>query len=211
VCDDSIAYTQKEDGIPLTQSADFLHIASTLLLIKSKSLLPGLVLSCEEEQEVSDLQGRLKVYQTYKHIAEQLKEQQSTKRSFFRYEGAQESSNEHVRFSPSSQITKETVHQALQKIFDRIPHVSELPQATVQQVIRLDDVMQRLVSRVQKAMNTTLKDFATSLSQQGTRSSLIVSFLAVLELAKRDVVDIHQPGYFRDISISARHIGTPEY
>jgi len=40
--------------------AEFIVVASTLLLIKSRSLLPNLALSEEEEQNISDLEERLK-------------------------------------------------------------------------------------------------------------------------------------------------------
>lgn len=46
--------------------ADFLVIASTLILIKSKSILPTLELSSEETEEILDLKERLIVYKIFK-------------------------------------------------------------------------------------------------------------------------------------------------
>ena len=46
--------------------ADFLVIASRLILIKSRSLLPNLVLSREEEGDIKELEERLKIYQQIK-------------------------------------------------------------------------------------------------------------------------------------------------
>ena len=66
VADDYIAYLQSQEKFPIAQSADFLVIASTLLLIKSKSLLPNLNLSEEEQHDVNDLERRLKIYQRIK-------------------------------------------------------------------------------------------------------------------------------------------------
>ena len=46
--------------------ADFLIVASKLILIKSKVLLPGLELSEEEESDVRSLEFRLKLYKELK-------------------------------------------------------------------------------------------------------------------------------------------------
>ena len=46
--------------------ADFLVIASRLILIKSRSLLPNLVLSEEEESDIKELEERLRIYQQIK-------------------------------------------------------------------------------------------------------------------------------------------------
>lgn len=46
--------------------ADFLVIASTLILIKSKAILPTLELSSEETEEILDLKERLIVYKIFK-------------------------------------------------------------------------------------------------------------------------------------------------
>ncbi|MEK7089648.1 MAG: segregation/condensation protein A, partial [Patescibacteria group bacterium] len=53
--------------------ADFLVVASRLLLIKSKSLLPSLELSAEEEGEIKDLEHRLALYREYKKTQEHVK------------------------------------------------------------------------------------------------------------------------------------------
>src|SRR4249920_742770 len=66
VTDDFIAYIQKFDNMPMADSAQFILIASTLLLIKSKSLLPSLTLSEDEEEGIHDLETRLKIYQRIK-------------------------------------------------------------------------------------------------------------------------------------------------
>ena len=50
----------------LANLADFLTVASKLILIKSKSLLPLLVLSDEEEEEIVDLEKQLMEYKKFK-------------------------------------------------------------------------------------------------------------------------------------------------
>ena len=66
VADDYISYVKGLENFPIADSAHFILIASTLVLIKSKSLLPTLTLSEEEEHSIDDLQARLREYQKYK-------------------------------------------------------------------------------------------------------------------------------------------------
>ena len=48
VADDFIEYIKTFDEFPVDMTANFILIASTLLLIKSKSLLPSMTLTSEE-------------------------------------------------------------------------------------------------------------------------------------------------------------------
>lgn len=66
VTDDFIAYIQSFEAMPIGDAAHFILIASTLLLIKSKSLLPTLNLTEEEEVGIQDLETRLKIYKRIK-------------------------------------------------------------------------------------------------------------------------------------------------
>jgi segregation and condensation protein A len=59
ITDDYIEYIQSHDNISLKNNAHFILVASTLVLIKSKSLLPTLELTREEEQDIEDLEARI--------------------------------------------------------------------------------------------------------------------------------------------------------
>ena len=62
VADEFIEYTKSIEDFPIADSADFILVASTLLLIKSKSLLPNLELTVEEEENIGELEKRLALY-----------------------------------------------------------------------------------------------------------------------------------------------------
>src|SRR3989344_3761175 len=54
--------------------ADFIAIASRLILIKSKSLLPDAPLTQDEEADIKDLEARLKIYRALKPAMKLLQE-----------------------------------------------------------------------------------------------------------------------------------------
>ena len=68
VADDFIAHLQNKEQFPIKDTSDFLVIASTLLLIKSKSLLPTLNLTEEEKTDMHDLELKLKIYKKNKRF-----------------------------------------------------------------------------------------------------------------------------------------------
>jgi len=62
VTDDFIKYLEEHEEFPIGESAEFIVVASTLMLIKSRSLLPMIKLTDEEEESIHDLEDRLVVY-----------------------------------------------------------------------------------------------------------------------------------------------------
>src|SRR5437868_2863344 len=62
VTDDFVSYIEGHEQFPLEESAEFIVVASTLMLIKSRSLLPSLPLTDDETASIEDLEARLKLY-----------------------------------------------------------------------------------------------------------------------------------------------------
>src|SRR3990167_1465647 len=69
-----IAHLKSLEEIPKEELAVFLVIASTLMLIKSRSLLPGVKLTEEEETDIKELEQRLKTYQFFKKLSQHIRE-----------------------------------------------------------------------------------------------------------------------------------------
>ena len=63
ITDDFIQHVRSQAEFPIEDAAEFIQVAATLLLIKSRSLIPDLELSGEEEQDVDDLKRRLEAYE----------------------------------------------------------------------------------------------------------------------------------------------------
>ena len=59
VADSFLGYVEKLPSLPLKETSQFVLVASTLLLIKSRSLLPLLELSEDERESVHELEKRL--------------------------------------------------------------------------------------------------------------------------------------------------------
>ena len=73
VTDDYVSYIRTLNERSLSDVTGFISIAATLILIKSRSLLPGIPLTQDEEKSIVDLESRLRMYQVIKEVSEDIK------------------------------------------------------------------------------------------------------------------------------------------
>lgn len=204
VADDFIAYTQTQGDFPMKDSAEFILIASTLLLIKSKSLLPSLELTADEQSDIAQLELRLKLYQQFRHVATLLRPLFGNTPLF-----APEERPRPVVFSAHPRITPHTLLFAVKDALQNIPKPAHTPTVTVKKIISLEDMIEQLSSRVRRVFSTSFKEFAGIGKKE--KVEVIVSFLAMLELVKRGVVAVKQDNHFEDITIETDAIGVPTF
>src|SRR3989338_2039129 len=69
VTEDYLGYMNKLGGLDTEQISSFVYVASTLILIKSKSLLPNLNLTSEEEGDIKTLEERLRLYELFTKLS----------------------------------------------------------------------------------------------------------------------------------------------
>src|ERR1700722_10805929 len=75
VCDAYLAYVEKLPEMPLGETAQFILVASSLLLIKSRTLLPTLELSADERESVEELEKRPARYAIVRRAAKLLRKE----------------------------------------------------------------------------------------------------------------------------------------
>ena len=212
VTDDYIAYTKsldQEKQMSLSKTSSFILIASTLLLIKSKSLLPTLELFEDEEQSIQDLELRLKIYKQIKEAGVTIQERFGKNILFPR----QEKPNTTIVFAPTAQIAVPSLLESIKSILNSLPKIERLPQAVIQKVVSLDDMIHRLTDRITRTMQMSFKEFSGGKQKitQEIKATVIVSFLAMLELVKQGTVRAKQEAKYDDIMMESNEISTPSY
>jgi len=203
VTDEYIAYVRELQENRLVETSHFVLTASTLLLIKSKSLLPVLELTEEENQSVHDLEHRLKLYQLYRTRALALAQQFDVCRLYERT---------HIpdttpRFTPDRYTDLTMLQSALAEVIQRFPKMIKRPEVTARKIISLEEMIKRVEERVTRQFKLSFKDFVASTE----RAHVIVGFLAVLELVKQGSVMVEQEARFHDITIEKGDVHTPRY
>jgi len=203
VTDDYIQHVRGSAKFPMEDAAQFIGVAATLLLIKSKSLIPDLELTDEEESDVDELKRRLAEYERVREMMRELS------RIFGRsvMVSAGERAPEPV-FAPSKDLTLPHLAAALADALAALEKEEKLPEARVRTTVSIEEMMDRLVDRVQKKLTMSFKEFAGEAKE---RVEVIVSFLALLELVKQGAVDAAQHDTFADIRITNTTTEVPRY
>ncbi len=176
--------------------ADFISIASRLILVKSKSLLPGMELTEEEEGDIKDLAHRLELYKEFKvargHF-EMLWKSKATSRSRV-YMGTLDS----VRvFYPGSRVTKDSLLESVQRIFESLEKISKETETIKDKIVTLEEKIKEVIGRVKDLGETSLN----KLSETKNKAEIVVIFLAILHLAREQLIHLEQDGHFSDIMI----------
>ena len=219
VADDYIAYIKSLENFPIADSAHFILIASTLVLIKSKSLLPNLELSEEEQHSIEDLEARLAEYQKYKALAVHLRDRFGIvqRLEFYHHDDLAKIV---TVFAPDKNMTVSRMRESIRSIILQMPKKEFVPKAIVQKVISLEETMSNLSERITASLKMSFKDFAkmgkTDLpsyeaSARQEKLHVIVSFLAMLELVKQGIISVRQDKDFHDIEMETQSTGVPHY
>jgi segregation and condensation protein A len=204
VADDYIAYVKTLQNFPIADSANFVLIASTLVLIKSKSLLPSLELSEDEQGDIHDLERRLKIYQKIKEVSAGIKALFGKDVMF-----ASEPRKIEPLFSPDNSMTIPALFAAVKDVLKNFPKQEFLPKAVVAKVMSLEEMIENLTKRVTKSLRMSFSEFANG--KKSSRVEVIVSFLAMLELVKQGVISVAQENHFSDIVMETEGLSTPNY
>ena len=205
VADDYIAHLKQFEKMPVDFVSNFLIVASTLILIKSKSLLPTLSLTEEETQDIDDLERRLKEYQKIRELALHVKERFGVNVSFSK---GQMREREAV-FAPGEEITTQSIFGAICEVIAHFPKKATLPKVIVKKVVSLEEMMGRLTTRITGSLRMSFRDFAGVGKEE--KVNIIVSFLAMLELVKQGMIAVTQSANGEDIQIETGVLETPHY
>lgn len=205
VTDDFISHVKQFENLPMGESAHFILVASTLLLIKSKSLLPELALTEEEQGDIHDLETRLKIYKRIKeasiHISKIFGEEIIFPQS--------QSQPANPVFAPAPEFTLEKALFSLKDLINRLPKKETLPQHVVQKVVSIEEMIGTLTNRITGALRMSFKEFTKE--HKENRVNVIVSFLAMLELVKEGILHVSQESNFGDIQMETKDVGVPRY
>ncbi len=172
--------------------ADFLVIATRLVYLKSKQLLPYLQ---PEEEEGPSLADQLKLYKQYLEASQKIHSLWTAERVAY---GRIEPPVKAVGFVLPLNARTDDLRSAFLQLIKRLEPISPLPEVKMDRTIsikqKIDSI--RKILRQYRQLN-----FEQLLENATSRTEVIVSFLALLELVKDQSVQIKQAGAFNELVI----------
>ena len=202
VTEDYLQYMNKLGGLGPAEISNFVLVASTLILIKSKSLLPNLNLTLEEESDIRNLEERLRLYELFTKLSGNLKNNFGKKIIF----APLERKNEVLVFLPDDQITKESMMSIVRNVLGSMPKKVFLPKVEVQKVISLEEMIEKLTERIKTSLKMNFKDLNGKIVTREEKIIVIVGFLAMLELVRQGIIQAVQENAGGDIIIEKQAI-----
>jgi len=192
-------YTEHIQNIPQINPvdlSDFLVVAAKLLLIKSKALLPYLY--TEEEDEIRDFEEHLKMYQEFLRASEKIKEILEARRFMFTRVFDKRSLIQ-AKFSPPAGVSKDILADVFLNFLKKIePEKEKLEEEVIERKISLEEKIMEIQSKLLKSIKISFNKIIHNIK---SKNEIVVSFLAVLELAKQRQVSLEQKGLFEELLI----------
>jgi len=204
VTDDYIARVSEMQERSLPHTTQFVQLAATLLLIKSKSLLPVLELTAEEEESIDDLEDKLRRYQVYRDAGLYLASIFGVTPLY----GAQYVPPSAPVFHPDEWCIANRLTEAMYDVLQNLPKKDVKPKVQVKPSISLEDMMESLKRRIEQHVRARFSDIR---KEADGHKTVIVGFLAILELVKQGNVLVRQDAKFDDIEIELEEGSTPRY
>src|SRR3989344_234415 len=164
--------------------ADFVVIASRLILIKSKALLPTLELNEEEKEDVKDLEERLRRYAEFKPAMVLFKKffeanNFSVSRQFL--------NNHEPIFYPADNFNITNMQAAMKSIFEIFSRLAIETQKIEPELIKLEDKINEIIKKIESGIAKF-----SDVTKEKSRREIVILFLALLHLLKEQLIKVEQ-------------------
>ena len=195
-------HSDSPQGSQYYEITGYMVVLATLLLIKSRSLLPNFEISVEEKVTIEDLEDRLKLYKVYKDYGKDLTLIFGKHILFTKPAQKRE-----VRFIPDITITPTNLESLITELLTRVPVVESRPvepRVQIRSTVTLEEVMDRIHKRVDALASFSFSDFAQTKKQYTKEEKVftVISFLAILELIRTGILIADQDETFGDMNIT---------
>ena len=203
ITDQYLEYINKAQELNLDLASEFLSLASTLLYIKSRKLLPG---KNEEEEEISEeeLIRRIIEYKKYKDITEKLRQsfEENSKRF---YKGQEEITLPKQKLEENyEENIIPTLYENLwiknkEKVNENAKNIEKIAiTETVTVLSKVKQMYKELIRHKQFIFN---KLFSI---KKANSQEVVTAFSGLLELSRREKVETEQRELFGDINVKRK-------
>ena len=206
IADQYVDYLFGAEDFNMEIATEFLVMASTLIQMKSRKLLPKPEKEEEaEEMTEEELKQRLVMYKRFKGAANLLKEQME------RWEGAMYSEGEKLSFKPREvfvELNPQQLVNSYTKAYARyVESKNDAVKDKMKTILRVEKVS--LKEKIKEVISSVIRRAKMMFSEmfnfkKNTKMEVVTGFLAVLELDKCRQVSVKQEKIYGDIEVNYR-------
>ena len=189
-------YVELMKAMHLELAAEYLVMAAMLAEIKSRVLLPRPELDEDEDDPRVDLIRRLQEYEQFKQAAEDIDEMPRSGRDFYLV----------AADVPELQITKPQPQIDLKEVLFALKDVLQRAEMYSHHSVQMEplSVREKMSLVLNRLSAEKFCDFASLFSVTEGRMGVVVTFLAVMELAKETLLELVQTEPYGPIHVRAK-------
>lgn len=178
-----IEYVRQMQEEDMYVASEFLEMAARLVYLKSVSLLP---VYTEAEELKNELQGELIEYRDMKLMAEKLSENTDGFSTYIRKQEKIEVDQTYKRFHEIGELFNAYISAAGKKLNQLPPPIEAFREIVVKKVVSVSSKISKIFNKL-SSKKTNWKSLFTDAE---SRSDMVATFLAVLELTKSKKVKV---------------------
>ena len=201
ITDQYLSFINKNEKMNLEVSSEYLVLASELLDIKSRMLLPRETLEENEEEDPrTELVNRLLEYEAYKNITSTLHDRELLRREI--YTKSPENIKNYIddRTEIHADVTLDDLISAFQKYYQRKMDSKPLKTKVTVNEISVSSRRRDIKNILKKKKRVSFFELFEVVSKE----YIVATFLAILEMAKNNELIIKQEKNFEDIICEAK-------
>lgn len=207
ITEDFINHVKSLEGLDKEETTHFISIASILILLKSKTLIPELELTEEEDRDIQILENQLAAFTLLKDRVKILKDIWSKKILL----------NASVKYKNTSQIFVPSPQMDLgyfqmyisERLSEIVPKEDEKKEVKVHKTLKIEDALSHVRTLINRIKSLNFKNLSGDNNgderlREKNKRNVVILFLAVLELVKIGEIDVVQTENFSDILVTNR-------
>lgn len=196
--DQYLNYINSMENLDLSTASEYLSIASELMYLKSKNLLPAKENTEEEEEYIEtkeNLINRLLEYKKYKEVTSNLKELEQERNSFYTKTPSNMKEYQTNQINLNQEITLEDLVNAFKKYLERKKYEEPLTTKVTTKEISIKERKHQIY----QILKTRKKVEFYELFEEFSKPYIVATFLSILEMAKEQELIITQNNNFDKI------------
>lgn len=195
-----LAFLEQLHRLDLEQAGGFILMAATLMRIKVQMLLPREEMPPDEVDfdPRTDLVRHLLEYQQFKEVAEWLDDQRATRHDIFLRQSGLGEGEAGADLHPVSLFD-------LLKAYQHI--VSQVPPETIHRIVEARVSVEACIAQVLELLEQQERLRFFDLVRGQGQTTLVATFMALLELLRQQLIHVQQAQPFEEIWIERRQTG----
>ncbi len=195
-------YIKTMEELNLSIASEYLVMASELIEMKSKMLLPIKKVENDDEYEEDpkeELIQRLLEYKKYKEITSEFKLYEERRKDFYTKEA-----NNLSPYATEKENDENINIDDLINAFNEILKRKEKDKKITTKIARKELSLEKKLISIRSILNSRKKVYFEELFQNSSREEIIISFLSILEMIKKNEIIVNQDSNFKRITVSLK-------